>query len=186
MTTFYLSLAAIGVVILVAQVVLGALGGDHVDLPDGADGSGHTPLAEGLELLSVRSLASMAAAFGLTGLALQSIGVPTLLSLPLASGTGLAASLLVVRVQRAMLKLERDHVTTPAEAIGRIATVHLSIPAERSGTGKVTLEMQGHFMELPARTSELKPIPSGTAVLVIDVSEDGVLDVSPASALISE
>jgi hypothetical protein len=186
MTTFYLSLAAIGVVILVAQVVLGAFGGDHIDLPDGADGVGHTPLAEGLELLSVRSLASMAAAFGLSGLALQAAGVPTIFNLPLAAGTGFAASLLVVRVQRAMLRLERDHVARPSEAIGKIATVHLSIPAGRSGLGKVTLELQGHFTELPARTSESSPIPSGTAVLVIDVSEDGVLDVSPASALIPE
>lgn len=186
MTTFYLSLAAIGVVLLVAQVVLGAFGGDHVDLPDGADGVGHTPLAEGLELLSVRSLASMAAAFGLSGLALQAAGVPTIFNLPLAAGTGFAASLLVVRVQRAMLKLERDHVSRPGDAVGRIATVHLSIPAERSGLGKVTLELQGHFVELPAQTPDPHPIPAGVAVLVIDLSEDGVLDVSPASALISE
>ena len=183
MTTLYLTFAAVGVVLLVAQLAVGMVGG-HGDAPDGFDG--HTALGEGLELLSVRSVSSFAAAFGLTGLAMGALGLPSLLSLPVAVVAGATASVIVVRVQRAMLHLERDHVKQPILAIGQIATVHLTIPGANAGLGKVTLELQGHFVELPARTTEPSSIASGTAVLVIDASEDGILNVTPASALLTE
>src|SRR5690606_37454000 len=120
MTTLYLTLAAIGLVLLVAQLVLGVVGGDHVDLPDAAEGPGHTPLAEGMELLSVRSLSAGAAGFGLAGLSLQQLGLSTLFTLPLAAIVALAAMLVVVRSQRAMLRLERNHVPQPLLAIGHM------------------------------------------------------------------
>lgn len=183
MITLYLTFAAVGVVLLVAQLAVGMIGG-HGDASDGIDG--HTALGEGLELLSVRSISSAAAAFGLAGLGLHAAGLPAFLSLPVALVAGAAASVIVVRVQRAMLHLERDHVKQPALAIGRIATVHLTIPASNGGLGKVTLELQGHFVEIPARTSEPAAIATGTAVLVIDASEDGILNVTPASALLTE
>lgn len=184
MITLYLTLAAVGIVLLVAQLAVGVVGGDHADASGGADG--YTWLGEGLELLSVRSLSAAAAAFGLAGLGLHSAGLHPLLSLPVALVAGFSASLVVVRAQRAMLRFERDHSRQPILAIGQIATVHLTIPASHGGLGKVTLELQGHFVELPARTREPDSIASGTAVLVIDASEDGVLDVTPASALLTE
>lgn len=185
MLTFYLAVAAVGFVLLVAQLVLGVAGGDHVDLPD-LDDSGHTGFADGMELLSVRSLSGAATAFGLTGLALHSVGLSGLLAFPAALLAGFATAVVVVRAQRAMLRLERDHVQQPLHAIGLIASVHVTIPAAGSGLGKVTLELQGHFVELPARTSEPDSLPPGTAVLVTDVSDDGVLDVAHAPALLPE
>lgn len=183
MTTLYLASAAVGLVLLLAQLVLGAIGADHA--PDAGD-AGATPLGEGLALLSVRSVSAAAAAFGLAGLGAGRLGLPAAVALPAAGALALAAAWVMARVQRAMTTLERDHVLDPVLAIGHVGTVHLLVPAAAAGLGKVTLELQGHFVELPARTRGDDALPGGTAVLVTDASPDGVLEVAAADSLLPE
>lgn len=179
MTTLYLTLAAIGSVLLIAQLALGVVGID-------ADAPGDASLGDGLHLFSLRALAAAAAAFGLTGLGLTTLGLPALLVVPAAVIAALAGAAAVAIAQRAMLGLERDHSTTPQLAVGQVATVHVAVPGAGAGLGKVVLELQGHFTELPARTSDLAPLASGTTVIVMDVTDDGTLDVVAASPILSE
>lgn len=179
MTTLYLTLAAIGGVLLIAQLAFGVFGFD-------ADATGDAAAGDGLQLFSVRALAAAAAAFGLTGLGLSAAGLPQLLVLPGALLTGIAGAVAVAMAQRAMLSMERDHTTSPEMAIGHIGTVHVAVPAAGGGLGKVVLELQGHFTELAARTPEPDPLASGTAVLVMNVTDDGTLEVVAASSILTE
>jgi hypothetical protein len=49
--------------------------------------------------------------------------------------------------------------------------VYLTIPAERSGIGKVHVTVQERLIECPAITTHAA-IPTGTPVLVIDVDDE--------------
>ena len=89
MTTFFLTCALVGGVLLIAQLVGGALGAEHdTAMHDGAVGSAldgalthlHQTAHEtsgGLQLLSVRALTAAVAFFGIGGLGAISLGAAT-------------------------------------------------------------------------------------------------------------
>jgi membrane-bound ClpP family serine protease len=62
-------------------------------------------------------------------------------------------------------------------AIGKIGTVYLSIPANSNGEGQIQIEVQGRLTTLDAK-SVGEEIKTGRKVLVYDV-KDGKLLVSP-------
>lgn len=168
MSTFYYVCVAIGGVVLVGQSVLGLLGigaGEEASDPD---------TAEGLNLLSVRALSAGLAFFGIGGLAGLSFGLG-LLSLLLAAAAGLAVMYVVARATRVLRRFDSDRTATPGMALGEPATVYLSIPAARSGAGKIHATVGGRLMELPAETDG-EAIESGERVVVVDlVNDDTVL-----------
>ncbi len=59
-------------------------------------------------------------------------------------------------------------------AIGKIATTYLTVPAKRSGMGKVQIKVQG-FRTLDAITDEEEDIKTGSVVEVVDVINNEVL-----------
>ena len=61
--------------------------------------------------------------------------------------------------------------------IGNRGKVYLPLPAERSGSGKIVVEIQGRLRELPAMV-EGEGLPTGTPVRVVGVDES-VLIVEP-------
>ena len=182
MTTFFLTCAAIGGGILVVQLLLTALGLDH-DAP--GDGSMGGDAGEGLSLLSVRALSAGLAFFGIGGLAGLATGFGALVAVPLALVAGAGAAVGVALVMRSMMRLE-DHGTERVEgAVGVSGRVHLTIPARRSGAGKVHLELQNRTVELSAVTRHDAPLPTGSRILVVDVVGAGTVEVVPDPLLVS-
>jgi hypothetical protein len=179
MATFYLTLLALGGVVLVLQLILGLVGMDGEGVFDdgGADG------ADGLELFTVRALAAASAFFGLTGLSLMQFGLPGWLALPVAIVVGVAAAFGVAYVMRSLGPLEEDRSFRIESTLGLAATVSLGIPGARGGEGKIHLIAHERFQEFNAVTAE-DEIPSGTAVTVVDVlSSDTVVVVRSLSLL---
>ena len=173
---FFLACALFGGAVLVLQLVLGATGG-HDGAHDAAHASsmphahaGGAPHAhgEGLSLFSVRSLTAAIAFFGAGGLATESLGGGNALALVVAVLLAFAAMLGVAWTMRAMTRLEDDGTIAIAGAIGTIGIVYLTIPGARSGSGKIHLTLQNRTVELQAVTPEAM-LPTGTAVLVVDV-----------------
>lgn len=179
MATFYLTLLALGGVVLILQLILGLVGMDGEGVFDdgGADG------ADGLDLFTVRALSAAAAFFGLTGLSLMQLGLPGWLALPIAIVVGLAAAFGVAYTIRSMGRLEQDRSFKIESTLGLPATVSLGIPGARAGEGKIHLIAHERFQEFNAVTAE-GDIPSGTAVTVVDVlSSDTVVVVRSLSLL---
>jgi len=79
---------------------------------------------------------------------------------------------------RSFLKLESDGSLRIANAIGCAATVYIPIPGGESAPGKVTLTLQNRTVELDAVTRG-EPLPTGADVTIVDVRDDGVLEVVP-------
>ncbi|MGQ0613756.1 MAG: hypothetical protein ACT4PV_08475 [Planctomycetaceae bacterium] len=175
----YVILAVVGATLLLLQVVLQLFGlyGD-ADLDAGHDGAG----ADGhgsafFGFLSFKALSSFSGIFGLTGLVMLGQSGSRHIRLAVATGAGLAGVVLVGWMMRGLSKLSASGTVNLENAVGKTASVYLRIPGERSGAGKVTVEIQGRTMEISAITDG-SPIATGTRVKVNELVGDDTLKVA--------
>ena len=172
MQTFYLVCAVFGGGILLAQLFLGVAGFDgfgHSDGHHSFDGHGH--LAEGMHLRSARAIAAGVTFFGLGGLLGLQLGLGSLLSLPVGILVGAIAQTGTAKVLKNLSRFDQDRTLILDRAVGQSGKVYLTVPAEGSGLGKVHVSVQERLIEAPAITRH-EAIPTGAAVLVVDVDED--------------
>lgn len=174
MLTFYVACAVFGGGILLAQLVLGVSGFEHGHVHDHAEHAsfdGHPRIADGLNLRSARALAAGLTFFGLGGLLGVQLGLGPILSLPIGVVLGGIAHVGTGYALRAMSRLEQDRTLVLDRAVGQPGVVYLTVPADRSGFGKVHLSVQERLIEVPAITRH-EAIPTGSPILVVDVDED--------------
>ena len=183
MTSFFWICLLLGGGIVVLQFGASLFGFDHHDTPHGE--FGHGPISEGLRLFSLRALSAGVAFFGLGGLAALRLGLPSLLAIPIGALAGVAAAIGVSAVFRGMKRLECDQTFRLSNAVGKSADVYLSIPAQRSGTGKIHVTIQERLLELDAITPEAE-IPTGTRVLVIDSIAPATVIVVPQPRILED
>ena len=81
---------------------------------------------------------------------------------------------LIAWLMRSMLKLQSSGNLEPKNAVGKAGVVYITIPGERSGSGKVNLLVQERFAEMDAVTDG-EPIPTGREVIVVGVTTLGTL-----------
>ena len=60
-------------------------------------------------------------------------------------------------------------------ALDAVGEVYLTIGADRSKIGKVTVRVQGSMRELDALTDSLSELKTGTIIKVVDVTSNGIL-----------
>jgi hypothetical protein len=182
MNTLFIACAALGITVLVMQIVLGifGIGGLH-----DAEGllPGESAIGEGFELLSVRSISAGLGFFGLAGLAAISAGVPTLLAFAAASAAGIGALVGTALLMRQVLRLDSDGSLHLDGAIGLAATVYLAIPPGRSGPGKVHFALQGRTVEIGAVTPIGETLATGASVVVVSVIDSDTVEVIPVSLI---
>lgn len=180
MNTFFLTCAVVGAVILVAQLALSAFGGDHGDAShDGANGHA----SDGLQLLSARALSAAVAFFGIGALGINALGLPSVLAAVGGVILGGVAMVGVALTMRSLLRLESDGSINIYAAVGAAATVYLPIPGSKAGAGKVTLALQGRTVEYQAVTAEGHALPTGMAVVIVDVHSSDTVEVAPLPSI---
>lgn len=183
MDTLFVSCAVLGAFVLVAQIVLGLFG------LDGAHGSetgvhlGESTIGEGLELLSVRSVAAGVGFFGLAGVAALSLGFPGFLAVASGATAGAAALIGTAFLMRQIVRLDSDGSIRLERAIGNPAIVYLTIPPQRTGPGKVQISLQGRTVEIGAVTSESESLNTGSSVVVVSVVDPDTVEVIPVSLI---
>ena len=190
MQVFYIACAVFGGGVLLAQLVFGAAGFDHGHAPEATDVQNldsHGHAGEGMHLRSARALAAGLTFFGLGGLLGLQLGVGPIIATCVGVVFGAMAQLGTGYALQAMTRFEEDRTLNLDRAIGQSAIVYLTVPAERSGLGKVHVSVQERFVEVPAITRH-GAIPTGSPVLVVDVDEDhpGALVVIPNPPLLEE
>lgn len=173
----YFIIACIGTVALLIQIVMmliGAGGEADADFDTDTDGDGtfdsHTDT--GVSLFTVKGLTAFFAIGGWTGMLMLSYNVGVAITVPVSVVAGLAAYFIVWALIRLVLKLQEDGTLNYASAIGQTATVYVSIPASRTGRGKITLVLQGRYTELDAVTDETERIPVDCAVEITEQAGD--------------
>ena len=137
------------------------------DLPIGdPDPSG---LAD-LHILSVRGIIAFLVVFGWVGFVMDGGGAATWLCLLVATVCGFVTMLLLALLMRAVMGLRNNGNLNNRNAIGTAGRVYLTVPASRSGEGKVNILLQGSYVECEAVTDEDTPLPTGSEVVVVGIS----------------
>lgn len=144
------------------------LGGNEIDIdPDNPNGFLG---ADGIKIFTLRGLIAFFVIFGWMGIVLTGNGVDLWLTVLISALCGFAMMVLLAYIFKGILKLRSDGNTDNRNAIGVAGKVHLTIPANRSGEGKVHLMLQGSYVERSAVTDSDEPIPTGSEVVVVGIS----------------
>ena len=174
--------------IMIIQIILLLIGMDghgdadvdaDGDIPVDSDGDPIDGIGDGLRLFTVRGVIIFFAIFGWSGLLLLSNGAGTALSIILAVLFGSIALVLTAYAMKLMMKLQYDGTVKASNTIGKSGTVYLTIPAERTGKGKVSIVVQEVLSEFDAMTDNNSPLLSGSEVVVLAVTGENTLIVAP-------
>lgn len=123
-----------------------------------------------LQLFTVQGIVAFLAVSGWVSIAALSSGVPSAGAIPLGLVAGFFAMYGIAKLVQISKKLTENGTIDFRNAIGENATVYIPIPPSGEGEGKVTLTLQGRFMECSAVSNEREMLKTGTAVRVTDLN----------------
>ncbi len=193
--TIYLSCAIAGGTLLICQFLLSLLGMSHHDTdvaghdvpPDlhhdthSGDNSGDHDDGHGawfVGVLTFRSLIAAITGFGLVGLtATHNAGLDAAPAFVLSLAAGVGVLFGVAYLMQLMHQFKSDGTVRIERAIGKSATVYLTIPAAKAGAGKVTLNLQNRTVEYQAVTPH-EQLPTGAKVVVTGVLGPDTVEVA--------
>jgi membrane protein implicated in regulation of membrane protease activity len=196
--TAYLICAITGGTLLACQLLVNLFGlGGHHDLGGhDSDADGHelhsgdshdTHHAENLSswfmsMLTFRTLAAALTFFGLTGMVGLSQWGESPTTLLVALTAGAAALFVVASLMRSFRKIKAEGTLRIERAVGKQGTVYLPIPGQKSGTGKVLLNLQNRTVECQAITAE-QSLATGSPIVVVAVLGADTVEVAAAHPL---
>jgi len=198
MATIYAVCAVIGGTILVCQFAMTLFGLGHetldvdlpadVDMPDdvgdfGEDGGGETHHNSSwfFGVITFRTLVAAVTFFGLAGLAGESSELIATQTFIIALVSGLAAMYGVHSVMRGLTKLQSDGTVQIRNAVGKPGTVYLKVPGNKSGMGRVQVNVSERTMEYEAMTLH-DDLPTGTPIVVVNIIGPDTVEVAPADS----
>ena len=176
--------------IFVIQTVMTFLGASHdgdfdintdADAPDIADTDGDATVdhSTGMYLLTLRNFVNFFLGFGWTAVLLRGSVASTGLLMVISIIVGAVLVFLVMMLFRGLARMQQSgNINIFKSAIGCQGTVYLTIPAGRSGEGKVQIVINEAVREYDAVTDgdELR---TGTAIHVVNVVNTTTLLVEP-------
>jgi hypothetical protein len=183
--TIYLICAVAGGTVLLLKIllmILGIGGGDAgvdfdaADLdydvsPDIGDAGGGV-----LNFLSVQSIAGFFTMFGLVGMGLVQVNASDLWSFIGGLAAGFFTAWATGMIFLGMRKLHSEGTLVLSNAIGQTGTVYLTIP--ETGSGVITVTIQGSKRTLSAMSEKGQRIPTGSVVKVVGVTAGNILVVT--------
>ena len=138
----------------------------------------------GLNLYTFRNFVNFFLGFGWTAILLHDKVTSTGLLLVLAILVGVGLVALVMWLFKWLNGMQQSgNIDVYKSAVGCKGKVYLSIPAERSGEGKVQITINNAVREYTAVT-EGDAIPTGTPITVTEVLNASTLVVEPLNSLI--
>jgi hypothetical protein len=175
--------ATLIMVVFIVLMIIGMDGGESFDGVDAdiddLDVFNDEPLSfiGGLRILTIRGVLAFFSVGGWLAFMLADATGPVLALLIGAVG-GFAAAFLLAVAFRAAMRLESSGNTDYRHAIGKTADVYIRIPASRQGRGKITMTLQGRYVEIEAVTDDANDLLSHTPVTVIGLSDKTTLVVT--------
>ncbi len=175
---FYWYIAIGASVIFIIQTIMTFVGADadtgvDADFDGNLDG-GDSPF----QLFSLRNLINFLLGFGWAGVSLYTAIESNVLLAIVAFLVGVLFIAFFFFIMRALLKLSEDNSFKIEDTIGKTADVYLSIPAAKTGKGKVFISVKGSTHELSAITNSVDEIKNGSLVKVVSIEGD-ILVVTP-------
>ena len=164
---------------LLVQIVLLLIGFDHDISAGDVDMGGPADHPGGLHILSVRTVVAFFVGFGWTGvIALQSkLSLPATLLMSVAVGGVFMMS--IFYIMKTLHGMRDSGTLDYKNAIGKVGSVYLPIPAKRSGPGQVEILVQGRLIIVQAYTDSNEKIGNHVKVRVTELVDPQTLLVEP-------
>ncbi len=162
-------------VIFVIQTILTFVGAD-ADAGNNADFDGNFDGTDApFQLFSFRNLINFLLGFGWTGVSFYGLISSSFLLITLSLLVGVLFVWLFFIIIQQVQKLSEDNSFDIQNTIGLTAEVYLTIPAQKTGKGKVMVSVKGAYHELEASSNDENPIPSHTLVKIIALEGKNLL-----------
>ncbi|MFD2543097.1 hypothetical protein ACFSSB_12265 [Lacinutrix gracilariae] len=145
---------------------------------DGADDFDDVDTGIEFQFITFKNLVGFFTIFGWIGIACNNAGFSKPITVITALGCGLLMMAIMAAMFYSMEKLADSGTLEYKNAINAIGEVYLTIGANRSKMGKVSVRVQGTLRELEALTDSLTDLKSGTLIQVVDVTSNGILIVN--------
>ena len=173
----YWIVAIAGSAILLVLVVMTLMGGDVDDMGD-VDADIEADTGIHFQFLSFKNLMGFLTIFGWSGIACIDNGLSTGLTIIISVICGLLMMFAMASLFYYLAKLQSSGTLNLKNAVNQIGEVYLTIGANRSRIGKVSVNVQGTLRELQALTDEDHDLLQGNVVKVQDVTDTGILIVN--------
>lgn len=171
---FFWIIAGISSLIFVFVIITSFAGIDGGDDFDDFE----TDIGIEFQFITFKNLIGFFTIFGWIGIAGINAGFSKPVTVITAFGCGLLMMVIMAAMFYAMKKLTDSGTLNYNNAINAIGEVYLTIGANRSRMGKVSVRVQGSLRELEALSDSLTELKSGTLIEVIDVTSNGILIVN--------
>ncbi len=173
------AIAVLSTVLFTFQMALVFFAGADIDGDTDAGGDMHGDIHDGdsdgdfdsvMGYFTIRNLIAFFMGFGWGGLAMLERGYSTLPSVFGGTVVGMLFVFVVMMVMKGLALLKNEGTLAIQNAVGAVGTVSISIPKEMSGSGKISVIIQGRLVEVEAVTREKKTIARGAQIKVIEVA----------------
>lgn len=180
MTAIYLGSAIVGGGLLLLQMAMSLLGGEH----DGGGGdvahdfhAGDTAdHGSGGMGFSFRAVVAFLTFFGIGGMGALQAGLGSLPTLAIALGAGSLAFWLIGLALSSFNKLRSSGNVDVHNAVGVEGKVYLTVPAGGAGEGAVTVAVQGRIQQFKAITKG-RELKTGALCRVVAVRSSDTLEI---------
>jgi len=167
--------ALVSSVIFLVLIVMTLIGGDADDMGGDVDAEveGHGGIC--FQFLSFKNLMGFFTIFGWSGISCLDNGLSTGLTVFISVICGLIMMTAMAALFYYLAKLQSSGTLKLKNALHQIGEVYLTIGANRSSIGKVSISVQGTLRELEALTDEKDDLTQGNVVKVKEVTDNGIL-----------
>ncbi|MFK7832924.1 MAG: hypothetical protein AB8B52_06590 [Winogradskyella sp.] len=163
----YWVIAIAGSLIFSIVMLMAFIGGDADEID--AD------FEAGFQFISFKNLVGFFTILGWSGIACIDAGLSTPATIIISVICGLLMMVIMAALFYFISKLSDSGTLNYKNALDAIGEVYLTIGADRSKIGKVTIRVQGSMRELDALTDSLTELKTGTIIKVVDVTSNGIL-----------
>ena len=161
--------------IFLVLLVITLLGGDSDTVEGDVDTEIEGDTGIHFQFLSFKNLIGFLTIFGWSGIAALNAELPKFAVVLISVVCGLLMMLAMASLFYYLAKLQSSGTLKLANAINQVGEVYLTIGANRSKIGKVSITVQGTLRELDALTEENADLHQGNVVRVSKITDNGIL-----------
>ncbi len=158
-------------VLFVIQTIISLFIGGDGDIDDsGSDGHG-----DAFQFFTIRNMIIFFTMFGWSGLAAYNAGLGNAATIIIGLFAGIAMIAILYVFMRNANKLRNSGTLQMKNTVDQIGETYLRIPAKRTGTGKIHVQVQGRLMELDAMTDDNEDIATGKPIQVVRTLNNSIV-----------
>jgi hypothetical protein len=154
-------------------------GSDISEIADATDMGGGHHIGDGgnpadfsiMSMITLQGIVTFLTVMGWSSIAAVSAGTPVFLSVLVGVALGFAAMFATAKLLHASRKLAESGTLDLRNSIGESGSVYIPIPAGGAGIGKITIQVQGRYIECEAM-AQGGELHTGEIVRVVDVRND--------------